>query len=231
MSVYIVQTSESIKLKENVYKVGRTKQKGTKRMNGYPKGSELMLQEKVDDDIKMEKAILSVFSNKYKLREDYGKEYFEGDYSDMRQTFRTIVDEVNNGTFVEPVKETREINEEDAAFIMKHIPRYIRKISATAPLEGHVELRNYVYYDFLDHNKSPLKHYDYFAECYQQKKEIIHTFYEDDNILPNYNQITTSIKAYMNTCNLICEHRDAFFGKSHVLKLTPDMEKALNYFN
>jgi hypothetical protein len=35
----------------------------------------------------------------------------------------------------------------------------------------------------------------------------------------------------MNTCNLICEHRDAFFGKSHVLKLTPDMEKALNYFN
>lgn len=241
MSVYIVQTSESIKLKENVYKVGRTKQKGTKRMNGYPKGSELLLQEKVDNDVKMEKAILSVFNNKYKLREDYGKEYFEGDYADMRQTFRTIIDEVNNGTFVEPVKETREISEEDAAFIMKHIPRYIEKSKFKTFDEPYSIYRVREHYYFLNHDKQRMSSYCIFGGE-TEEKSIENVLYIDDNpiiSIPRYKEISSKIKSFLNkkTFENINYNSDFLMrGRSNIifisqLKLTPDMEKALNYFN
>lgn len=42
--MYLLQTRESIKTKENVYKVGRTKKENYERFNQYPKGSRLLFQ-------------------------------------------------------------------------------------------------------------------------------------------------------------------------------------------
>jgi hypothetical protein len=83
--IYLVKEREFIKTKENIYKIGRSKQENTKRFLQYPKGSELMLQETCKDCIKIERAIINEFKNHFIHRKDIGIEYFEGEYLKMRK--------------------------------------------------------------------------------------------------------------------------------------------------
>jgi hypothetical protein len=42
--IYLLQEREFIKTKENIYKLGKTKQENLKRLKQYSKGSELIIQ-------------------------------------------------------------------------------------------------------------------------------------------------------------------------------------------
>ena len=59
--VYLLQEREFIKTKENIFKVGKTKQENSKRFKQYPKDTILLLQTVCIDCDKTEKAILTAF--------------------------------------------------------------------------------------------------------------------------------------------------------------------------
>lgn len=87
---YINHVRESIRLNENVYKAGRTKQEVGKRLQSYPKGTIQKICKQVSDCVACEKEILFAFDKKFKQRCDLGREYYEGDYNDMEKEFLNI---------------------------------------------------------------------------------------------------------------------------------------------
>jgi hypothetical protein len=76
--IYLLRDRESMRLGENVYKVGKTRQ-GTERLKGYSKGSELLLMVQVPDCDLLERLILADFVIFFTQRLERGVEYFEGD--------------------------------------------------------------------------------------------------------------------------------------------------------
>ena len=84
--IYLIVLREFIKSGENIYKIGRTSQENYKRFYQYPKNSILLFHMICSPDIKLcelEKKILYKFEQKYILRNDIGREYFEGNYMNM----------------------------------------------------------------------------------------------------------------------------------------------------
>ena len=91
-SNYIIYEREFIKTKENIYKIGKTKQDNIKRLNQYPKGSILMIQKYVNNCDSIEKEIIKIFDSKFINRKDIGREYYEGNYDEMEKSFLNIID-------------------------------------------------------------------------------------------------------------------------------------------
>jgi len=81
--IYLLKTFSSIQKNENVFKIGKTHRKQFKRFFEYPEGSVLLHQTSCYDCDKMEKILLTSFNEKFIKRNDYGREYFEGDYKRM----------------------------------------------------------------------------------------------------------------------------------------------------
>lgn len=88
--VYILIEREFIKCNEKVYKIGRTKDMKI-RLQGYPKGTKLLLLSTVSDSQFVENQIKKTFKEKFKQRTDIGTEYFEGIYMEMLIEFNEIV--------------------------------------------------------------------------------------------------------------------------------------------
>ena len=59
--IYLLQEREFIKCKENIYKIGKTKQEKFKRFNQYPNGSILLLYIICNDCDSNEKQIINLF--------------------------------------------------------------------------------------------------------------------------------------------------------------------------
>ena len=81
--IYLLQEREFITTKQNIYKLGKTKQENLQRFKQYPKGSKLILQQVCYDCDMLETQLIREFKNKYIHRRDIGNEYFEGDYNKM----------------------------------------------------------------------------------------------------------------------------------------------------
>lgn len=82
-SIYLLQTRESIKNDEAVYKVGRTCQDELKRFNIYPRGSVLHLHVSCHNSLSVEKRVLEEFNKQFRNEPVYGKEYFHGNLLQM----------------------------------------------------------------------------------------------------------------------------------------------------
>jgi hypothetical protein len=80
--IYIVRLRESIRLKENVYKCGRTKNM-FQRIKTYPLGTELLYCVQVHDMVAFEQLILSYFREHFTPIPEMGAEYFKGNLIDM----------------------------------------------------------------------------------------------------------------------------------------------------
>jgi hypothetical protein len=80
--IYIVRLKESICVKENVYKCGRTKNM-FQRIKTYPLGTELLYCVQVSDMVVFEQFMLSHFRENFTSVPEMGAEYFEGNLSDM----------------------------------------------------------------------------------------------------------------------------------------------------
>ena len=90
--MYVLQTREAFKLKENVYKIGRTSQKNLKRFSAYPNGTKLLFQIICKNSKQIETDVIKILKAKFILRnEDYGNEYFEGNYYDIIDVIYTTV--------------------------------------------------------------------------------------------------------------------------------------------
>ena len=81
--IYLLKTRESIRMNEDVYKIGRTKNMKN-RLSQYPKGSEFITTMKVNDQQMCERVLLYTFKDKFQKREDMGNEYFEGNLDEMK---------------------------------------------------------------------------------------------------------------------------------------------------
>lgn len=81
--IYLLQTRESIKNNETIYKIGRTSQKQLKRFNNYPNGSYLHLHICCLNSIDIESKIINEFKIHFEKVPLYGKEYFSGNVTDM----------------------------------------------------------------------------------------------------------------------------------------------------
>lgn len=83
--IYIVHLREHVKLNESIYKIGKTVCMST-RMQGYPKNSKVLYLKKIKDKDLGEKHLIHIFKKKFKLCEEYGREYFEGNLDLMMKT-------------------------------------------------------------------------------------------------------------------------------------------------
>lgn len=81
--IYLIQERESIRCNDNVYKIGKTKQKPHRRMEGYPKDSMLFLTIIVDNCDVAELDLIHMFAEKFEHDIRIGNEYFVGDPIEM----------------------------------------------------------------------------------------------------------------------------------------------------
>jgi len=77
--IYLLREREFIKTKENIFKIGKTKQLNNIRFSQYPKDSNLLLQISCNNCDILEKNLINIFKEKFIQRKDIGNEYFEGD--------------------------------------------------------------------------------------------------------------------------------------------------------
>lgn len=81
--IYLIQERESIRCNDNIYKIGKTKQKPMKRVSAYPTGSKLWITIIVNDSTTAEKDLLTLFKHKFKQITSIGNEYFYGNPVEM----------------------------------------------------------------------------------------------------------------------------------------------------
>lgn len=84
--IYIIKEREFIKTKENIYKIGKSRQENCRRINSYPKGSMLYFIIAVNDCDVIEQKIIKSFKKKFTHKTDIGNEYFNGDIKIMIST-------------------------------------------------------------------------------------------------------------------------------------------------
>jgi len=89
--IYLIQEREFIKTNEDVYKIGKTRQKGISRFKQYPKGSDLLYHRACCNCDIIECKIIQVFKTKYIQKREYGIEYFEGNYESMCDDINEII--------------------------------------------------------------------------------------------------------------------------------------------
>ena len=82
--IYLLKPFFSVTSNQDVYKIGKTCRVNYKRFNEYPEGSILLLQSSCKNCDTMEKNLLKIFDEKFIRRTEYGREYFEGDITLMR---------------------------------------------------------------------------------------------------------------------------------------------------
>jgi hypothetical protein len=101
--IYLLQLREFVNTTEPIYKVGMTKKENHVRFNQYPKGSILLFQMICDDCKTIEKKIITLFKQNFKLQTNIGHEYFEGKYERMIDIIYSVIK--NEKSECEPNKE------------------------------------------------------------------------------------------------------------------------------
>jgi len=89
--IYLLHEREHIRLSENVYKLGMTRQPNLERFHNYPKGSILLFQMECIDCKFVESILLQVFKDRFDKCCFYGNEYFKGNKSDMMSIIYLII--------------------------------------------------------------------------------------------------------------------------------------------
>lgn len=115
--VYMLVEREFIRAREQVCKIGRSKDV-SKRFRQYPKGSKLLIATFTKDHFEAELELISLFIKTFKQRADIGREYFEGPLLRMmasfnhHMNFRALNDPELNTIFEIP-RESHEVDDED----------------------------------------------------------------------------------------------------------------------
>jgi hypothetical protein len=92
--IYIIHPRACINANENIYKIGKTKDY-TKRIKQYCKGSIYKLIIKVDDITTVENKLIKICNQLFKVRKDYGREYFDADYNQLSSIIKLFPENIN----------------------------------------------------------------------------------------------------------------------------------------
>ena len=96
--IYLLIKKEHILSKQNIYKIGKSTQYNHKRFKQYPSDSILLLQSNCNNCNIIENMIIHLFKQKYTHMSDIGKEYFKGDFLEMKDDINTIIKNNNDLT-------------------------------------------------------------------------------------------------------------------------------------
>lgn len=111
--IYLIQTRESIRCNDDIYKIGRTNQELHKRMSAYPKDSKLLMTIDMGiDSVDSETDLIHIFNRTFIHREDWGNEYYQGDPDIMRDIIYKYYQDhrkVKNVATTEPSSDVFEI--------------------------------------------------------------------------------------------------------------------------
>jgi len=91
--IYLIREREFIRLNEQTYKFGKTKQEPRKRFYGYGPGMEQILVRKVINCDSIENKIKKEFRLKFEQKRNYGTEYFNGNKNEMIKVINRIIDQ------------------------------------------------------------------------------------------------------------------------------------------
>ena len=75
--IYLIHTRECFRLKEEIYKLGRSHDVDN-RVRQYAKGSKILCLTSCENSIQCEKELIALFKIHFKHAKEYGHEYFEG---------------------------------------------------------------------------------------------------------------------------------------------------------
>ena len=89
--IYLLWEREFISLNQYICKIGTTTRGASKRVSEYPKDSRVILVTEVNDCYGAERNIIQRFKQLFKHKKDIGREYFEGNISDMKYEMNHIV--------------------------------------------------------------------------------------------------------------------------------------------
>ena len=95
--IYIIKTRECIRMKENIYKIGRTEDI-LKRMKQYPKGSKLIYTVLTDNVVEMEGRLL--FLLKDYVNHDLGSEYIDYNINLLKKIVDETVNVIDNTNII-----------------------------------------------------------------------------------------------------------------------------------
>lgn len=96
--IYIMHVREFLNQNLNIYKIGRTKDI-IQRFSSYPKGTIIKYCVFVHDIVLFEGELIKLFKDRFILRTDLGREYFEGDWFKMSQVVQGFISDhlpINN---------------------------------------------------------------------------------------------------------------------------------------
>lgn len=82
--IYVVKEREFIKTRENIYKIGRSKNI-VRRMPSYPKNSLIYTIMYAKNVVETEKELIKYFDDIFIKRTDIGSEYYECNEDDLMQ--------------------------------------------------------------------------------------------------------------------------------------------------
>jgi len=88
--VYMIKPRASVESNLSVYKIGRTNNLNL-RFQQYAKGGEIKYVYPCHNSKELEKTVLETFKEKFSQRPDFGREYFEGNFDEMADTFKNIL--------------------------------------------------------------------------------------------------------------------------------------------
>ena len=105
--IYLLREREFLNLNINICKFGRTSRGPSKRIDQYPKGSQIFLVIDVNNCINAEKEIKKEFLRLFIQKKDIGVEYFEGNINEMKRVVYDVakkfeIDYSNNGNIKTP---------------------------------------------------------------------------------------------------------------------------------
>ncbi len=107
--VYLLQEREFVRMDEHIYKIGMSTQiKQRLNSKDYKDCEKISIWPCVDCE-SLENTIIREFKQKFTLRKEFGREYFEGDYNEMRRAINKIIDDEltnNSSASNEPRVET-----------------------------------------------------------------------------------------------------------------------------
>jgi hypothetical protein len=238
---------EFIKSGENIFKIGKSTQNGTRRIAQYPKGTQLILQRKCLNCHTIEKKIKDVFGKKYILRTDIGTEYFEGDCNEMITDINSIIEQ----EFVDlsVVYSEGEENSEDVKFLVKTYDDYIRfngnrfhiVITNKNKCEGYIKFKNsnHIWRKLYSTDEDDNETLEGYLEHYSEKDAILNNsghvcrwedfgktrcIDEDDNeTLEGYLEHYSEKDAILNNSGHVCRWED--FGKTRCIDVEYDYEQ------
>jgi hypothetical protein len=95
--IYLLREREFIRINEPTYKIGKTSQDNPYgRITDYPKDSKLEMVISTQDCHTAERALITLFRNKFKIMRCYGCEYFNGDVNVMKDYIWEYLKKLSN---------------------------------------------------------------------------------------------------------------------------------------